>query len=101
MPTFSVAASAGNLNRRTRIIRSAVMSYVAALTVNAAIVLSAPQSTPVHHAPIILRMQRRLIADRWHEGELVQGDDGHASVVVVPLYPGRERVRDDSWISSN
>lgn len=65
-------------NRRTRhderhSLRSKFVNLFTALTVNAAIVLSAPSSATHDPAPIVLQRKRRLIDDRWHEGEYVSG----------------------------
>ena len=68
-----------------RRLRATVMNFVAALTVNAAIVLSAPRSTAVNPAPMVLRVKRQLIDGCWHEGEYIGGD--RPSVVIAPLGP--------------
>jgi len=67
-----------DVNRHTRhderhSLRSRFVNLFTALTVNAAIVLSVPVSTSPDPAPIVLQRKRRLIDDRWHEGEYVPG----------------------------
>ncbi len=54
-------------------LRSKMINLFTALTVNAAIVLSAPGSSTVDPAAIVLQRRQRLIDDRWHEGEYVSG----------------------------
>ena len=64
-------------------VRARLVNYVAALTVNAAIVLSVPRSTAINPAPMVLRFQGRLIDGRWHEGEYIDGE--RPAILVSPL----------------
>ncbi len=64
-------------------VRARLVNYVAALTVNAAIVMSVPRSSAVNPAPMVLRVKRRLIDGLWHEGEYVAGQQ--PSIVIMPM----------------
>lgn len=86
---------------RSRTVGSTIRSFVAALAVNAAIVLSAPRSTPGNPTPIVMRMTRALVNDRWHEGELIDGHGPCARVVIVPLCGRLERDGLGAIISNN
>jgi hypothetical protein len=79
--------------------RRALVNVIAALTVNAAIVLAIPRANGRTPTPIVLQQKRRLIDGRWEEGEYV---DGRApAVVVVALEPMRRGPVASNWITPN
>ena len=80
-------------------VRARVVNYVAALTVNAAIVMSVPRSSAVNPSPMVLRVKRRLIDGLWHEGEYVAGRE--PSIVIMPMPTDPAQPRRDSVISVN
>ena len=75
------------------------VNYVAALTVNAAIVMSVPRSSAINPAPMVLRVKQRLIDGRWHEGEYVRGE--RSSIVIMPLPKQAQVSRGESVIWPN
>lgn len=85
--------------RQEHTFRSAVVNFVAALTVNAAIVLSVPRSSSIDPAPIVLQRKQRLIDGTWHEGEYVGG--ARPSIVVLDAVSKRSRSAVNSFFLEN
>lgn len=80
-------------------VRRALVNVIAALTVNAAIVLAIPSSSGRNPAPIVLQLNRRLIDGQWEEGEYVAG---RAPAVVVVSLGATQRGSDAlNWFSPN
>ena len=79
--------------------RRALANMIAALTVNAAIILAVPRSTDRNPAPIVLQLNRPLINGCWEEGEFVGGD----SPMVAIMDPDDSLIATGSsvWISPN
>ncbi len=87
----------GRADKRT--IRSSVVNFLAALTVNAAIVLSVPRSTAIDPVPLILQHKRGLIDGRWHEGEYIGGS--RPRVVLTDVDDVSARTNRARFISDN
>ena len=79
--------------------RRALANMIAALTVNAAIILAIPRSTDTNPAPIVLQLNRTLINGCWEEGEFVGGKT--AMVAVVALDDSLVANGLSGWISPN
>jgi hypothetical protein len=79
--------------------RRALANMIAALTVNAAIILAIPRSTDTNPAPIVLQLNRTLINGCWEEGEFVDGET--AMVAMVALDDSYVANGSSGWITPN
>ena len=79
--------------------RRALANMIAALTVNAAIILAIPRSTATTPVPVVLQRNRPLIDGCWEEGEFVGGRI--AMVATVARHDSHQEHRSSEWITLN